>query len=75
MPRVMFSTPEATPAWLELTEPMIVALFGGVNAPIPTPTIASSTRKSQVAGRRAARTTSPPATQVIPPTVNARAPM
>ena len=51
IPRVMFSTPEATPAWRGGTAPMIVALFGGVNAPMPIPTTARSTRKSEVAGR------------------------
>ena len=49
MPRVMLSTPDAMPACCPGAAPMIDALLGDVNRPMPTPTAA---RQEQQHGRR-----------------------
>ena len=74
IPRVMFSTPEATPDCCSGTDPMIAALLGGVKQPNPIPTSARRARKPSVVGRSAPRANSPMATSDIPPTVRGRAP-
>ena len=74
MPRVMFNTPEAIPACCSGAAPMIDALLGEVNNPIPTPTTASRARKPAVPGRNAPRSASAAATRAIPLTVSGRAP-
>ena len=74
MPRVMLSTPLATPDCALGAEPMMAALFGGVNIPRPIPRTASST---MMAAREPWATMSVPimaADMAMPATVSGRAP-
>ena len=74
MPRVMLSTPEATPDSCFGADDMIAALLDGVKSPSPTPTRASPATSMPCPGCDRARTVSVAATRTMPHTVSGRAP-
>ena len=73
MPRVMFSTPDATPAGLAGTEPIIVALFGGVNAPDADPDHSQQHQEKPSLRTECRQGDESTATPAIPPTARERA--